>query len=59
MTHGTFKPPLPVNEPVRDYAPGSPERQSLEKRLKEMAAETVDVPLIIGGPTVRSNAPSV
>ena len=52
MTHGTFKTPPPVNEPVRDYAPGSSERQSLETRLTEMATERVDVPLIIGGQEV-------
>ncbi len=54
MTHGTFKTPPPINEPVRSYAPGSPERASLEKRLMEMAAETVEVPLIIGGQEVRT-----
>ena len=41
--------PEPVNEPVRSYAPGSPERASLERRLKELAAEAIDLPLTIGG----------
>jgi 1-pyrroline-5-carboxylate dehydrogenase len=41
--------PPPVNEPVRSYAPGSKERSSLEQRLKEMAAEAIDLPLTIGG----------
>jgi 1-pyrroline-5-carboxylate dehydrogenase len=41
--------PEPVNEPVRSYAPGSPERSSLERRLKELAAEAIDLPLTIGG----------
>lgn len=41
--------PEPVNEPVRTYAPGSPERASLERRLKELAAEAIDLPLTIGG----------
>jgi 1-pyrroline-5-carboxylate dehydrogenase len=48
------KPPPPVNEPVRDYAPGSPEREELKKRLAEMAAERIDIPLIIGGEEVRT-----
>src|SRR3954447_4496699 len=42
-------PPLPVNEPVRTYAPGSPERASVESRLKELAADRVDLPMTIGG----------
>src|SRR5947209_7591135 len=41
--------PEPVNEPVRHYAPGSPERASLERRLKELAAEAIDLPMTIGG----------
>jgi len=46
--------PHPINEPILGYAPGSPERSSLKKVLAEMAAETVDVPLIIGGNEVRT-----
>src|SRR3954467_13574003 len=42
-------PPVPVNEPVRGYAPGSPERASLEARLKELAADRLDLPMTIGG----------
>jgi 1-pyrroline-5-carboxylate dehydrogenase len=41
--------PLPVNEPVRSYAPGTPERASLEARLKELAAEPVELTAIIDG----------
>ena len=53
--------PPPVNEPIRAYAPGSPERASLKSRLSAMAGETIDMPLIIGGRDVRSGstAPSV
>jgi 1-pyrroline-5-carboxylate dehydrogenase len=43
-----------VNEPVRDYAPGSPERASLQLRLERMKAERLDVPLKIGGEEVRT-----
>jgi 1-pyrroline-5-carboxylate dehydrogenase len=42
-------PPLPVNEPVRSYAPGSAERASLEARLKELASDRIDLPMNIGG----------
>src|SRR3954447_11839618 len=41
--------PSPVNEPVRSYAPGSPERSSLESRLKELGAERIDLPTTIDG----------
>jgi 1-pyrroline-5-carboxylate dehydrogenase len=42
-------PPAPANEVVRDYAPGSPERAGLEARVKEMAAERVELTSTIGG----------
>ncbi|MFF7993836.1 L-glutamate gamma-semialdehyde dehydrogenase [Kitasatospora xanthocidica] len=41
--------PTPVNEPVRPYAPGSPERDRLVRRLDELAAEQVPLPMTIGG----------
>jgi 1-pyrroline-5-carboxylate dehydrogenase len=43
------KPPVPVNEPIRSYSPGSPERASLEARLKEMAGEQVDLTMTVAG----------
>ncbi|MCX4748721.1 L-glutamate gamma-semialdehyde dehydrogenase [Kitasatospora sp. NBC_01287] len=43
------KVPVPVNEPVRDYAPGSPERARLLRRLDELAAEPLALPMTIGG----------
>jgi 1-pyrroline-5-carboxylate dehydrogenase len=41
--------PTPVNEPIRQYAPGSRERASLETRLKELAADQVEFTMTIGG----------
>jgi 1-pyrroline-5-carboxylate dehydrogenase len=41
--------PPPVNEPIRGYAPGSAERASLEARLKELAADPIDLPMTVGG----------
>ncbi|WP_461010400.1 aldehyde dehydrogenase family protein, partial [Streptomyces capparidis] len=41
--------PVPVNEPVRSYAPGSAERARLEARLKELAASPRELPMTIGG----------
>ena len=52
--NGRRRVPAPVNEPIKSYAPGSPERASLKARLKTMAAETVDMPLIIGGKEIRT-----
>ncbi len=52
--HGLFRPPRPVNEPVLDYAPGSPERAALQRRLDEMAGERLHVPMVIGGERVES-----
>jgi 1-pyrroline-5-carboxylate dehydrogenase len=52
--NGTRRVSPPVNEPVRSYAPGSPERAELKTRLDSMAAERIEIPLIIGGREVRS-----
>ncbi|KJK57671.1 L-glutamate gamma-semialdehyde dehydrogenase [Saccharothrix sp. ST-888] len=41
--------PVPANEPVHSYAPGSPERDRLEARLDELAAEPIPLPMTIGG----------
>ena len=54
MTHGVFRAPTPENEPVRAYAPASPEKESLKAELARQAAEPVEVPLVIGGEEVRT-----
>ena len=46
--------PPPVNEPVRSYASGSPERKELKARLKAMADERIEIALVIGGKEVRT-----
>ena len=46
--------PPPVNDPVRSYVPGSPERASIKSRLKQLAADKVDIPLFIGGKEVKT-----
>ncbi|MDQ4081865.1 MAG: L-glutamate gamma-semialdehyde dehydrogenase [Actinomycetota bacterium] len=51
---GLFRPPTPVNEPVRSYEPGSPEKESLKRRLEEMKRERLDIPCVIGGEEVRT-----
>ena len=52
--NGDVQIPIPVNEPVHSYAPGTPERKALKARLAELAGEQLDIPLIIGGKEVRS-----
>ncbi len=48
MSNAVFTPPLPANEPVLGYAPGSPERAALLAELQAQRARTVQVPNYIG-----------
>jgi 1-pyrroline-5-carboxylate dehydrogenase len=52
--NGVRRVPQPVNDPNRSYAPGTPERAELKARLSAMAAEKLDIPLVIGGREVRT-----
>ena len=52
--NGTRRVPTPVNEPVKTYAPGTPERAAIKKRLAEMAGERIEIPIIIGGKEFRT-----
>jgi len=49
------KTPSPVNEPVRDYQPGSPERSSIKAALESLQGQPVQVPLHIGGEDRRTD----
>ena len=51
---GVRRVPTPVNDTNRSYAPGSPERADLKARLTSMAAERIEIPLVIGGREVRT-----
>jgi 1-pyrroline-5-carboxylate dehydrogenase len=51
---GLPRPPKPQNEPVKGYAPGSPERVELQARLSQMAGERIEIPHVIGGEDVTS-----
>ena len=53
---GTRRVPTPVNEPVRSYAPGSPERMELKARLAAMEKERPDIPLVVGGEHLRTGS---
>ncbi len=54
MANAKFTLPLPPNEPVRSYAPGSPEKIQLKAKLKEMRERQIEIPLIIGGKEMRT-----
>jgi 1-pyrroline-5-carboxylate dehydrogenase len=51
---GVRRVPPPTNEPIRAYAPGSPERAALKARLKDMAGEQVEIPVVVGGREIRT-----
>ena len=50
----SYRVPIPVNEPVRPYAPGTAERQALKSKLAAMSTERIEIPLVIGGKEVRT-----
>ncbi|GAB3770523.1 L-glutamate gamma-semialdehyde dehydrogenase [Spirosoma horti] len=55
MSFGQFNVPTPVNEPVKEYRPGSPERESLKKALAEFRSHETDIPMYIGGAEIRTD----
>lgn len=55
MNNAITHPPLPVNEPVRSYVSGSPERASLKRRLRELQTQSIDIPAFIGGKEIYTN----
>jgi len=54
MSLGTFSYPIPTNEPVLNYAPGSKEKETLKKVLAELKGQELDIPMYIGGQEVRT-----
>lgn len=54
MSNAYFKVPLPVNEPIKSYKPGSPEREELVKKIAELKSKQIEIPLIIGGEEIRT-----
>lgn len=55
MSKGFYTVPVPVNEPVKSYAPGSAERIAIKAMLTELRSQEMDIPMYIGGKEVRSN----
>lgn len=54
MATGFFNVPHPVNEPIKNYAPGSAERTELQQMLATLRSKEIDIPMYIGGEEVRS-----
>lgn len=54
MNFGSFSYPMPLNEPVFNYAPGTVEREQLKATLIELKSKQIDVPMYIGGKEIRT-----
>ncbi len=54
MATGFFHVPLPKNEPVLNYAPGTPERVKLKKAITELLSKEVEIPMFIGGKEIKT-----
>ncbi|MCS6916480.1 MAG: L-glutamate gamma-semialdehyde dehydrogenase [Chitinophagales bacterium] len=54
MSAGFFQVPLPSNEPVYSYGPGTPERRQLQETLRHLKQQQWDIPMFIGGREVRT-----
>ena len=49
MANGMLNVPFPENEPILQYAPGSPEREELKAAYEELKSQQFEIPVIIGG----------
>jgi len=54
INNAVIQTPAPVNQPVSNYAPGSPEKAALKAALEEMASSQVEIPIVIGGKEIRT-----
>lgn len=55
MPKGIFNVPLPVNERVRNYAPGTHERATLKEEIERLRSQVMDIPMWIDGKEVRTD----
>lgn len=55
MSNGIFVPPPPKNEPIKSYAPSSPEKKLIKEAIEEICSIKLDIPLIIGGKEYRTD----
>jgi len=54
MANAITHPPTPDNEPILGFLPGSPEKAELKATIDAQRAETIEIPMIIGGREVTS-----
>ena len=54
MNNAVINTPYPSNEPVLDYAPGTPEKAALKAALADLSSKQVEIPLVIGGERVKT-----
>lgn len=54
MLNAVINVPEPKNEPVKSYAPGSPEREELQRAIRSQRSQQIEIPLIIDGQEVRT-----
>lgn len=54
MPKGIYNVPTPINEPIKSYAAGSPERKELQAMLKTLRSKQTEVPMYIGGEQIKS-----
>jgi len=54
MTNGIFNVPIPKNEPIFAYEPGSAEKRSLKAKIAELKGKEIEIPVIIGGEEVKT-----
>jgi len=54
MDKGFYKVPQALNEPIKSYAPGTPERKGVQAAYDKMWGESIDIPMVINGEKVRT-----
>ncbi len=54
MTNGIFNVPIPSNEPVLSYGPGSPEKKALKAKIAELKSKEIEIPVIVGGEELKT-----
>ncbi len=55
MSKGIFTVPEPINERVRNYAPGTHERETLKEEIERLRSQVLDIPMVIGGEEIRTD----
>jgi 1-pyrroline-5-carboxylate dehydrogenase len=54
MVNAKFNLSLPSNEQIKSYAPGTPERNDIKTKLKELKNREIEIPIIIGGKEIKT-----